>query len=159
MIRTAAAGISFIILCAAFLASCAAGNGSLRCNLYVIDEMNKKEIWLPRKDANEIDSYMKKSSKWKLIPRTANGRLDHAKAYEYAKAGKTVIASYNTGTSANGHVAIVNGKKPMAWSKGYKAYVPYATGSVRGRDPETTTLAYQFSADKEPRMSYFVYDR
>jgi len=147
--------IIFILASALFFASCAK---NLRCNLYVIDEMDKKNIYVPHKDANYIDSYLKKSKKWKMLARTAKGRLNHAKAYGFAKAGKTVIVSYNAGPGCNGHVAIVDGTKQMIWSPKFGASVPYASGSVRGRDPESLPLSRQFSADKEPAMNYFVYD-
>lgn len=153
-----------IILLIAFLtgfllSSCASAPKKLRCNFYVTEEMTKKNIYLPDTTANSIDNYMRVSEEWKKIPKTKNGNLDHSAAYKAAKAGKIVIASYNTGTSSNGHVVIVSGKKKMEWSSKYNANVPYAKGSINGSKPKLTLLSYQFSADKQPRMNYYIYQK
>lgn len=133
-----------------------AKNSGLRCNLYVIEVMKENKIYLPSSNANDIDTYLKSSDKWEIIQRMPNGKLNHKAAYNAAKSGKYVLATYNGGKK-NGHVAIVNGKKSMEYSKGYNAAVPYASGSVRGRKPELIPISYQFSSDKEPKMSYFMY--
>ena len=149
-----------ILICCIFIftisIACSAKSSGLRCNLYVIDVMKEKQIYLPSSSANDIDIYLKSSAKWEKIPRTASGKLNHKGAYDAAKSGKYVLATYNGGAK-NGHVAIVNGKKGLAQSKSYNAYVPYAIGSVRGREPELVPISYQFNADKEPKMSYFIY--
>ncbi|MCL2145531.1 MAG: hypothetical protein FWH43_08595 [Endomicrobia bacterium] len=137
--------------------ACSAANKNLKCNLYVIDAVKKKNIYLPSSNANDIDVYLKSSPQWVKIPKLGNGKLNHKAAYDAAKSGKTVIASYNTGNEKNGHVALVDASKPMTFSKNYGAYVPYASGSVQGRKPELLPMSYQFSADKEPKMSYFMY--
>jgi hypothetical protein len=145
---------SFVFI--VMFASCFGKNDNL-CNLYVIDVMKGKKIYLPSSSANDIDVYLKSSPDWKTIPRIA-GKLDHKAAHNAAKSGKYVLATYNGG-KRSGHIAIVNGKKSMAQSKNYNAYVPYASGSVRGRKPELLPLSYQFSADKEPQMSYYIYKK
>lgn len=135
-----------------------AGISSLRCNLYVRDIMREKNIYLPSSSANDIYIYLHSCSLWRKIPRAANGKLNHKAAYAAAKSGKYVLAAYNGGRK-NGHVAIVDGRKGFFYSKGYNDYVPYACGSVKGRTPELVPLSYQFSADKEPAMNYFIYEK
>ena len=150
--------IVFFMLIAVSCYGCAAKQKNLRCNLYVIDVLKTKNIYLPSSSANDIDGYLKKSPLWKKIPKKSDGKLDHLSAYNAAKSAKYVLATYNGGNK-NGHVAIVNGKKGMSFSKSYNAYVPYAVGSVRGREPELLPLSYQFSADKEYGMNYFIYQK
>ena len=138
--------------------SCAAKK-DLRCNFHVIDLMKEKNIYLPASNANDIDIYLKSSSEWERIPKIDNDKLNHKSAYAAAKSGRIVLAVYNTGTQKNGHIVMVAGDKTMAWSGGYNAYVPYASGSVQGRKPEVLPLSYQFSADKEPKINYFIYNQ
>ncbi|MDR2427053.1 MAG: hypothetical protein LBD46_07765 [Endomicrobium sp.] len=120
--------------------------------------MKEKKIYLPRSSANDIDIYLKSSRHWEKIPTTPAGKLNHKVAYNAAKSGKYVLAAYNGGAKS-GHIAIVNGKKEMSYSKNYNAYVPYALGSVRGRKPKLIPLSYQFSADKEPKINYYIYNK
>ncbi len=127
------------------------------CNVQVIKQMSKKNIYLPDASANEISYYLKNSDRWKLIPRDKSGKPDHFNAHKAARAGHTVLAVYNTGNEESGHVAILNGKKDMFWSSKYNAYVPYAYGSVKGSKPKTIPLSYQFSYDKEPMVDYYIY--
>jgi hypothetical protein len=144
--------LAFIVL----FPSCFGKNDNL-CNLYVIDIMKEKNIYLPSSGANDIDIYLERSADWEKIPRI-DGKLNHKAAYSAAKSGKYVLATYNGG-KRSGHIAIVNGKKGMTQSKNYNAYVPYASGSVHGRKPELIPLSYQFSADKEPKMTYYIYKK
>ena len=129
----------------------------MHCNLYVIDQMSKKNIYLPDTNANGIDSYLKSSKQWQQIARKSNGRLDHETSYKAAKKGKTVLVTYNTGNNSNGHIAVVYGKKKMAHSKNYNAYVPYVNGAVKGKKAGISLLSYQFARDKESKMNYFLY--
>lgn len=145
-----------VFILALLISSCAK-TGRLRCNLYVTQQMEKKNIYLPDTTANAIDNYMSASQEWTKIPRTAKGGLDHSAAHKAAKSGNTVLASYNAGAGENGHIVIINGKKKMEWSAKYNANVPYASGSVNGKKPEIMLLSYQFSADKQPKMNYYIY--
>ncbi|MDR1942459.1 MAG: hypothetical protein LBQ47_09050 [Endomicrobium sp.] len=147
--------IGTVLLAAVFAYSCAVGK--LQCSDYVINSLYERKIYLPKTSANGLDFHMRASQQWRLIKRTPKGKLDHQSAFTAAKSGLTVICAYNTGSSKSGHVAVVDGKKQMFWSDKYKASVPYVSGSVEGRKPVTEPLSYQFSADKEPKMSYYVY--
>lgn len=130
---------------------------TLKCNIYITEQMTKRNIYLPDTNASDIERYLSSSQDWYLIPRMPNGKLDHQSAYTASKSGKTVIAAYNPGSGKSGHLALINSKKPLFWSSNYNAYVPYASGSVRGRKAEITPLSYQFSPDKEPEIKYYVY--
>lgn len=136
------------------LASCAAR--SLKCNIHVLDLLKQENIYIPHSDANGIDRYLKSSKDWHTLERLPNGKLDHQSAYTAAKSGKIVVATYNGGKNS-GHIVLVVGDRKMVYSGSFKAYVPYASGSVQGKDAEITPISYQFSADKEPKMTYFVY--
>jgi len=144
---------------AAGRASGASGTAHHRhCNLFVIHEMQKRGIHLPSSSANAIDVHLKNSRDWRQIPRLRSGRLDHAAAHNAARRN-VVLVSYNSGSSRSGHVAIVEGRMPMGWSNSFNANVPHASGPVRGSRPKTVLLSFQFAANKEPRMNYFVYTR
>ncbi|MGB2578700.1 hypothetical protein AAIR98_000619 [Elusimicrobium simillimum] len=149
--------IKLLLILPFILTLYACGSKSLHCNLHVIDLMKQRGIYLPNTTANGIDKYLQTSPKWYRITRLQNGKLNHASAYEEARKGKTVLATYNTGTAANGHIVMIYGKKKMQWSSTFKASVPYASGSVKGRKASITLLSQQFSAAKEPKMSYYVY--
>ncbi|ACC97850.1 hypothetical protein Emin_0289 [Elusimicrobium minutum Pei191] len=149
--------ISALLLLAGILAACATGGRQLKCNIHVIDLTKQRGIYLPNTTANGIDNYLKTSPKWQKIPRKSNGKLNHDSAYEAARKGKTVLATYNTGNSRNGHIVMVYGKKKPAWSNTFKAVVPYSSGSVQGKKPKITLLSYQFRAEHEPKMNYYIY--
>ncbi|AKL98520.1 hypothetical protein [Endomicrobium proavitum] len=146
-----------LFFCAITFCSCGgAVKKPLRCNLDAIAELKDRNISLPNKSANEIDNYLKTSPVWKLIARM-KGKLDHGAAYIAAKSRKAIVVTYNSHSARSGHVAVVSGKKQMAYSNSFKAQVPYAWGSVNGEDPQLTLLSLQFAADKEPQMNYYVY--
>lgn len=146
------------IFISVLLAACG-GSKMLRCNLHVIEVMSQRNIYIPQTNANGIDNYLKKSSDWTTIPKLKNKKLDHGAAYKAARSGKTVLAAYNTGSGKSGHIVVIYGKKKMQWSQTFKAQVPYASGSVQGRNPSITLLSQQFSADKEPKMNYYIYNK
>lgn len=139
-----------------FLCACAS---TPKCNIYVIDELSKKDIYIPEGNANQIYNYLSKSPDWQTAERTASGRLNHPAAYAAAKDKKTVVAAYHSGSKASGHVVTVYGKKKMAYSPAFGAEVPYVKGSRNGSKPTINLLSYQFSAKKEPRMNYFIYKK
>jgi hypothetical protein len=147
----------FCLVFSILLAACFAANKNLKCNLYVIDAMKKKKVYLPHQSANNLAAYLESSPQWKKIPRTSKGKLNHKAAYNAAKSGKNVLASYS-GKTKNGHIVVISAKKEPVYSKKYNAYVPYAHGSVNGNKPKLLPLSYQFSADKEPKIDYFVYE-
>ncbi|WP_428897040.1 hypothetical protein Dip518_000825 [Parelusimicrobium proximum] len=150
--------ISIVFSLGLLLSACATGGKrKLQCNLHVINLMNQRKIYLPDRDANGLDRYLRTSPEWKKIAKLPNGRLDHKTAHKYAGSGKVVLATYNTGTKASGHIVMVYGKKGMTWSRGFNSNVPYASGSIQGRKPSITPLSEQFSASKEPKMNYYLY--
>jgi len=157
-----AIGLTILII-AFFLGACAtirtapSASRPLRCNLDAVAELKDRNITLPCLSANEIDDYLRNSPDWKLIARI-NGKLDHGAAYIAARSRKAIVVTYNSrNAKRSGHIAVVSGHKPMAYSPSFGTDVPYAWGSVNGADPELTLLSYQFSADKEPYMNYYVY--
>jgi len=150
--------LPFCLLFSFLLQSCAARRAApLQCNVYVINQMSKKNINLPNADANGLDRYMSSSSNWKKISRLSKNKLNHKEAHKLAKSGKIVIAAYNTRSKRSGHIAIVSGKKSLYWSNSFKTYVPHVDGSVNGKPAKITPLSQQFSPSKESNMNYFVY--
>ena len=136
-----------------FFSACAT-NRPLKCNLCVIDAMSARGIRLPDANANELDSYLKKSPSWHMLPRQ-NNKPDHAAAYSAAEQGRTVLAA--APGRPNGHIVVVDGKRQPAWSGSWNAYLPYTYGSRRGEAPKTKLLSYQFSPGKAPYLNYFEY--
>jgi hypothetical protein len=133
-------------------------NIDLKCNIYVVEAMKKKGITLPLLSANDLDNYLKSSPKWTIIPKK-RGRLDHAQAYKKARGGKNVLVTYNTQSSASGHIAVVKGNKRLIWSGSFGAHVPYVWGSVGGKRPKEMPLSKQFGGGKEKNMNYYVYTK
>jgi hypothetical protein len=125
----------------------------------VINQLSKKGIHLPYHNANGLDRYMISSPNWKQIPRLSKKKLDHKEAYKLVRAGKIVIATYNTHSKKSGHIAILANRKIMYWSKSFNAYVPFVDGSINGKPAKITPLSKQFSSDKEINMNYFAYAR
>jgi len=147
----------FILAAVVFLFAACAPKPALKCNLHVIEEMSARRIYLPDKNANELDAYLKKSKDWQLIPKT-NNKLNHEAAYKAAKSGRAVLASYPAG-KRSGHIVVIHGKKKPAWSNSWRAAVPYTSGSRNGEKVKIKPLSYQFSKDKEPAINYFIYVR
>ena len=147
-----------MLLCVSVLLSACAATRAPDCNLYVISLMKEKNIYLPQKNANGLNQYLQNSPQWTTLPR-ADGKLDHAAAYEAAKKGRAVLAAYDTGSGRSGHIAAVYGKKKPAWSAGFAALVPYVKGKVNGRSPQISLLSAQFSPSKEKKISYYIYNK
>jgi len=148
----------FLLLAITFIISGCAATSQPKCNIHVINLMQKKNIYLPDTSANGLDNYLRNSKDWTRLPRK-DGRLDHKTAYAAAKSGKTVLAAYNSGAQKSGHIVEIYGSRPMRWSKSFNAYVPYSSGSVNGKKARVTPLSDQFGADKEPKMNYYVYKK
>jgi hypothetical protein len=127
----------------------------LKCNIYVIDELAKKKITLPLLSANGLDGFLSNSSQWEVVPKKKN-KLDHKMAYRQASRGKQVVVTYNSQSSASGHIAIVKSKK-MVWSSGFASKVPFVWGSVNGKRPKIQLLSKHFASNKESSMNYYVY--
>lgn len=148
-----------LLFMAALLLAAGCASRPLKCNIHVIELMDKRGIHLPNTNANNLDNYLRKSPDWQRIPKLKNGKLNHQAAYKAARSRKAVLLAYHSGSGKSGHIVMVYKKKKPIWSNNFKAKVPYVSGSVQGRKAKITPLSNQFSPDKEPRMNYYMYKK
>lgn len=141
------------------------------CNIYERQKDLERGLFTPADEtANQRHDRMNKDQEnWERIPKLKKtdekgnciAKLDHNAAYQAAKSGKIVKASYRSSGKKgdeHGHIAEVDGTKPMENSGKWKTKVPAIDGyNTQTKTIKNEKLSEQFSPPKEANMDYFIY--